>query len=271
MGAPVRQHIQFECKGHRLAGSLDEGRLDTGLLIVSGGNELRSGTHRGMAQLAARLTKDGFPVFRFDRRGVGDSEGENGGFLSSAPDIKAATAAFREACPWLERIVAFGNCDAATALALYHDPDEIAALLLANPWVVEGNMPHSATIRRRYWNRLHNPRKIWELLTGRVNLAKLLKGLYAASGNGEESVLARKMAVTLVNSPCLVSIILAEGDNTAITFESAWSRPAFKDLRSGGRVRVVRIPTTSHSFARPGDAEALYRAVRNMLHHVAMG
>src|SRR3546814_6776173 len=69
--------------------------LDTGLLIVAGGNELRSGAHRGMAKLAARLARDGFPVFRFDRRGVGDSEGENGGFLSSGPDIAEAVAAFQ--------------------------------------------------------------------------------------------------------------------------------------------------------------------------------
>src|SRR3546814_1882665 len=79
----VRRHLDFSCRGHRLAASIDEGRMDTGLLIVSGGNELRSGAHRGMAKLAARLARDGFPVFRFDRRGVGDSEGENGGFLSS--------------------------------------------------------------------------------------------------------------------------------------------------------------------------------------------
>lgn len=271
MGASVRQHVQFECKGQRLTGSLDEGRLDTGLLIVSGGNELRSGAHRGMARLATRLTRDGFPVFRFDRRGVGDSEGDNGGFLSSAPDIRAAAAAFRKACPGLERIVALGNCDAATALALHHDPDEISALLLTNPWVVEGDMPHPSAIRRRYRERLRSPRKIWELLTGRVNLAKLLKGLRAARGDREESALARKMAAALADSPCLVSFILAEQDNTAIAFETAWNQPSFKGLRGGDRARMIRIPTASHSFARPQDAEALYRAVRNMLHHVAMG
>src|SRR3546814_4572846 len=88
----------------RLAASIDEGRMDTGLLIVSGGNELRSGAHRGMAKLAARLARDGFPVFRFDRRGVGDSEGENGGFLSSGPDIAEAVAAFLRASPGLRRI-----------------------------------------------------------------------------------------------------------------------------------------------------------------------
>src|SRR3546814_19808079 len=85
------------------------------------------------------LFRSGFPVFRFDRRGVGDSEGENGGFLSSGPDIAEAVAAFLRASPGLRRIVALGNCDAATALALFHDVEELAALLLANPWVVESD------------------------------------------------------------------------------------------------------------------------------------
>src|SRR3546814_2970923 len=100
--------------------------MDTGLLIVSGGNELRSCAHRGMAKLAARLARDGFPVFRFDRRGVGDSEGENGGFLSLGPDIAEAVAAFLRANQGLRRLAAIGNCDAATALETLHDVEEMA-------------------------------------------------------------------------------------------------------------------------------------------------
>src|SRR3546814_17548080 len=92
-------HLDFSYRGHRLAASIDEGRMDTGLLIVSGGNELRSGAHRGMAKLAARLALDGFPVFRFARRGVRHREGKDGGFLSSRPAIAEAVAAFLRARP----------------------------------------------------------------------------------------------------------------------------------------------------------------------------
>lgn len=269
----LRQHIQFPCRGCQLVGSIDEGRSATGLLIVSGGNELRAGAHRGMAKLAARLARDGFSVFRFDRRGVGDSEGENGGFLSSAPDIAAAMKAFRSTCPKLERIVALGNCDAATALALHHDPDDVAALILANPWVIEheNGLPSPAVIRRRYWERLRDPRKLWELATGRVQYGKLLRGMKAASGNGEESPLGQQLARALCESRLPVTFLLAERDNSSLTFQDMWRRPSFKPLQGGGRVRTIKVPTASHSFARPEDAEALYRAVRNMLHHISMG
>ena len=77
----MRRLIVFPCAGERLTGTLDEAPGKTGLLIVSGGNEVRMGAHRGMASLAARLAASGVPVFRYDRRGIGDSTGSNGGFL----------------------------------------------------------------------------------------------------------------------------------------------------------------------------------------------
>ena len=83
------------------------------------------------------VAENGFPVFRYDRRGIGESDGENGGFLSSEADIAAATACFRTLCPNLEKIVAFGNCDAATALAMFGAKAGIQAMVLANPWVIE--------------------------------------------------------------------------------------------------------------------------------------
>jgi pimeloyl-ACP methyl ester carboxylesterase len=92
----------------------------------------RTGATRG------RLARHGVPVFRFDRRGVGDSEGANGGFRSSRDDLAAALAAFRKAAPQVRRMVAFGNCDAAAALLLHHAGLGIDALVLANPWTIDG-------------------------------------------------------------------------------------------------------------------------------------
>src|SRR3546814_16263704 len=127
-----------------------------------------------MAKLVGRLARDGFPVCRSDRRGGGDSEGENGGFLSSGPDIAEAVEAFLRASPGLRRIVALGNCDAATALALFPDVEEMAALLLANPWVVDsaGPLPPPAAIRRPYWPPMRHPTNSWDLLTVRTTVQR---------------------------------------------------------------------------------------------------
>ena len=119
---------------------------------MSGGNEVRAGAFNGASRLAGEIAAKGFPVFRFDRRGVGDSEGENRGYRKSRKDIAAALLAFRALAPQVERVVAFGNCDAATALMLASGA-ECDALVLSNPWAIDDETdttPSPAAIRSRY-------------------------------------------------------------------------------------------------------------------------
>ena len=68
-----RRQVTFTCEGSELVGTLDLAAGRTGLLIVTGGNELRSGPWGSQTQIAAKAAAAGFPAFRVDRRGVGDS------------------------------------------------------------------------------------------------------------------------------------------------------------------------------------------------------
>src|SRR3546814_10564344 len=108
-----------------------------------------------MARLAQRVAAAGHPVFRFDRRGIGDSEGANGGFESSGPDIVAAIAAFREAAPHVARVIGFGNCDAASALLL-HQPLALDGLIVANPWTYDSNAEEAEEPADRKSTRLNS-------------------------------------------------------------------------------------------------------------------
>lgn len=253
----MRRVISFACAGQTLIGSLDEADGETGLLIVSGGNEPRMGAHRGMALLAARLAAAGTPVFRFDRRGVGDSGGENGGWASSAPDLCAAAAAFRAAAPRVTRLVGFGNCDAATTLALFGKAAGVEAVVLANPWVVEraaDDLPPVAAIRQRYAQRLRSPRQWLSWLRHGVDLPKLCGGLRAIAGRPAEPELAHRFALGLHGRTA--TVILARGDATAIGYADATAS-------LGIAARTVTVPTASHSFAREEDGEALFQAVHD--------
>ncbi|MEL6529221.1 MAG: hydrolase 1, exosortase A system-associated [Pseudomonadota bacterium] len=245
----TRLALDFGCGSLKLAGTLDTAPGTAGLLIVSGGNELRSGAFSGQSHLAARVARAGFPVFRYDRRGVGDSEGENRGFRSSEGDVVAALKAFRAIAPQVERVVGFGNCDAASALMLAGGAG-CDALVLSNPWTIEESeggdedtTPPPAAIRARYAEKLKNPKEIARLLSGGVDLRKLARGLFkSASAAPAPSSLAEEMRAGLETFSGPAWILLATSDRTAQVFEQSWDA---NDLR------IARCEGAGHAYVEP--------------------
>jgi exosortase A-associated hydrolase 1 len=252
----MRRLISFRCNGATLIGTLDEAPGRTGLLIVSGGNELRMGAHRGMARLAQRLADAGYPVFRFDRRGIGDSEGDNGGFESSCSDIAHAAAAFRKAAK-LDHLIAFGNCDAATSLILFHDRAAIDGLVLANPWLAErqDDLPPPAAIRAHYIARLKDPREWLRLLSGGVNIGRLIKGLRASAETRSEDDGLPARAAQALRTAVPAKLLIATGDHTAVAFLHEYRSSRFDAVR--GAIPMEQRNTASHSFAGEGDKDWL--------------
>jgi exosortase A-associated hydrolase 1 len=245
----MRRHLTFSCGSDTLLGTLDvDGAAGpVGVLLVSGGREVRAGSWGGQARLAARLAATGVPVFRYDRRGIGESEGTDPGFRHTREDIAAALAAFRAAMPTLRRVIAFGNCDAAAALMLHGADLALDGLVLANPWTLESDEADAAqsagaplALRQRYLARLANPREVLRLVTGGVNLAKLARGLRLAASAPVRSSLVDSMAIGLARFVGPVTILVATSDRTAQMFEAVW--PA-------GDPRIRRHPSGGHSFA----------------------
>ncbi len=250
----MRSFHRIACDSEMLAASLDSGTEATALLIVSGGNEIRAGAHGGMAQLALRIAEQGFPVLRYDRRGIGESSGENREFLSSADEIAAAAKFLRQQQPRVNKVIAFGNCDAATALALFGPGAGIDGYVLANPWIIETSgepesLPSTAAIRSRYWDRIKNPRTIIDLLSGKIDLRKLLKGLKQASKSEENSVLSLRLRDALSGLDGNSLILLAKRDTTARAFLAAWKSADFSTLRQKSSVTLETLDSASHSFA----------------------
>ncbi len=253
-----RRHLTFACKGATLIGTLDSAPGTTGLLLVSGGNELRSGAWAGQALLAARIAEAGFPVFRFDRRGVGDSEGQNGEFRSSAPDIAAATAAFRGECPQLTRIVGFGNCDGASALMLAGGAG-LDGLVLSNPWTIENDAapPPPSAVRDHYRRRLADPAALLRLLTGKVSLRQLLTSLRDALRKpGPPSTLAQEMAEGVKTFAGPIRFLIAERDRTALAFLDSWDKTD---------TRIHRCADATHSYVEAHARDWLAEQLLEML------
>ena len=270
----IRQPLPIACAGCQLAATLDrpdDGTPATsGLLLITGGTEIRCGAWGGQAQLAARLAAAGHPVLRFDRRGVGDSEGQDPGFTGSAPDIAAASAALRKACPELKRVVIWGNCDGASALMLAEGAGA-DALILSNPWTFEempapngdgdgnGNgapMPPQA-LRAHYLQRLANPAAILRLLAGKVSPRALVASLLASLRPAPQPTsLARDIAAGLARFPGPATILLASRDRTAQAFLASWEK-------ADPRLRHCR--DASHSFVESTARDWLFHEILKVL------
>jgi exosortase A-associated hydrolase 1 len=261
----MRRLLSFDCEGAALGASLDSAGGTTGLLIVTGGTQTRIGSHRMFERLALALAREGWPCFRFDRRGVGDSEGEDSDFKGSGPDLAAAAAAFRREQPQLTRLLGFGLCDGASALALHGRAADLDGYVLVNPWFVEAEAgePAAAAIKSRYKEQLTSLAGWKRLLSGSVSYRKIFKGL-ARILSSRPSSLAGEIAASMAKAGVPAQLILATRDATAIAAQAEWSSPAFKAVRQANPAPVT-IDSDSHTFSRPGDEAALLAAVKQAL------
>lgn len=256
----MRRMLSFPCEGAMLSATLDlpDGAPTTGLLIVSGGNEIRSGAWASHVRIAGIALAQGCAAFRFDRRGVGDSEGTNGGFRSSGPDLAAAVAAFRAAVPSMDRVIALGNCDAASALML-HAGAGIDGLVLSNPWTFEEENagPSVQALRAHYRKRLVNTDALMRLITGKVSIRALLGSLLRlARPAPPPAPLVRQMADGLAAFSGPVRLLLAGNDSTAQSFAGVW------DARDP---RIARCEGASHAFVEPHAREWLAAQIAQAL------
>lgn len=256
-----RQFLTFTVAEDTLCATLDtpsDSTHDVGLFIVSGGNEIRSGAFAGQSDLARNIAHLGYPIFRFDRRGVGDSEGENAEFRSAGPDMSAALAAFREACPHIRRVVGFGNCDAAAALMLAGGAG-CDALLLANPWTFdEGNedaVPAEAA-RKRYAEKLSDPNEWSRLLKGKISLSSIIDGLKSSAALREHmSKLALEMLAGSQDFAGDYRYLIAGRDRTGLAFKAMWPK----------RENMHICPTADHAFSGAEESHWLQEQLRSAL------
>lgn len=262
----MRRLLTFTCEGDMLGATID-GDGAIGILMVTGGSQTRIGSHRMYERLAKSLAEKGYACIRFDRRGVGDSEGEDPGFRGSGPEIAAAAAAFRAEVPGLQRIIGFGLCDGATALALSGAQAGLSGVIMTNPWLVETepDAPPPAAIRRHYRDRLASVEGWKRLLTGAISYRKLASGIVRAAAPAS-SALAADAAASLARHRLPVALILAGGDATAIAASHEWGKPGFAAV---DRRSTFELPTDSHTFARPGDETALLQACLAALERLA--
>lgn len=178
--------ITFNCKGELLVGVVAQPAAvnsvaDTGVVIVVGGPQFRVGSHRQFVHLARHIASAGYPVLRFDVRGMGDSAGAMRGFESLNDDVDAAIDAFLRFAPQVKRVVLWGLCDGASAALLHcseSTASRVAGICLLNPWARSETSLAVTRVKHYYLRRLREPAFWSKLFHGKIgrDAAKSLLG-----------------------------------------------------------------------------------------------
>jgi exosortase A-associated hydrolase 1 len=287
MSAWSEQTLGFACEGERLLGILARpaGRhAAVGVLVVVGGPQVRVGSHRQFVLLARHLAVAGFPVLRFDVRGMGDSSGAQHSFEQIGPDIGAAIDAFTAACPGLERVALWGLCDGASAALLYlhqrRDP-RVAGLMLLNPWVRSEASLARTHVKYYYRQRLME-RAFWrKLASGQVALSAL-SGLWRNIGAtlGSRSAGAQagpasyqdRMAQAWVAFAGPRLLLLSERDHTANEFlEYTAADAAWRAALVARPAERVKLAGADHTCSTPGAQAQAQAASLAWLQSMAPG
>ena len=281
VAATAEYPVAFQCAGCELAGIIHRGKPDAKLgvvIVVAGGPQYRAGAHRQFVSLGRLFAADGYPVLRFDLRGMGDSSGQHLGYEQSRPDIRAAIDEFMRREPSLEGVALFGECASASGILFYAAQDDrVRKIALTNPWVRTSDVQAEAILKHYYLDRLKSPEFWQKLRQGRFNpgasarsfgatLATYLRGrknrlaTVALSGQNDfdHLPLPSRTAEGLRRFHGPVLFLLSGRDLIAREFDEVTkSSPAWKGLLADSRISRKDIADADHTFSKPeAKAEA---------------
>jgi len=233
-----------------------------GVVIVVGGPQVRTGSHRQFTLLARALAAAGTPVLRFDYRGMGDSDGAQRGFDTVDADLRAAIDCFQREVPGLQDVVLWGLCDGAAASALYAPQDaRVRGLVLLNPWVRTEEGQARATLKHYYRDRLLDPALWKKIAQGRFNplhAAKSFAGvarralLPASDQPAPEcgQALPERLHASLQRFNGRVLVLLSGADLTAQEFSVVAEAPHWRSLMDDSRFTQHTLARADHTFSR---------------------
>lgn len=271
--------LNFDCEGTQLFGviSLPSSAKQTGVVIIVGGPQYRAGSHRQFVVLARSLAAQGYPVLRFDYRGMGDSPGELGQFERVEADVGAAVTALTQAVPSVGRVVLWGLCDGASAALLYVQKTadtRIAGLLLLNPWIRTAASQAKTQVRHYYLDRLKQ-RAFWaKLFSGQV-AASALKGFMGSAraairsspvAAAHSAGYPARMALGWQHFKGQGLLVLSDQDYTAREFEAyCASDPIWTHALKSRALARQTLDQADHTCSQPAAEQAMHQVTIDFL------
>jgi uncharacterized protein len=260
MTAVMERTLAFDCEGDVLVGILHESLTvaDLGIVVIVGGPQYRAGSHRQFVLLARAIANAGFPVLRFDSRGMGDSGGKKRDFEHMTGEVSAAIAELKSRVLGVQRIVLLGLCDGASAALLYldeTDDERVSGLCLLNPWVRSEPSLARTHLKHYYVHRL-SERAFWvKLVRGGVGLKawrELMTNVRNLRSNQDHEQLSfqRRMARGWANFAGDILLVLSGRDITAQEFLGVTlENPAWAAALRHSRLQRQDLADADHTFS----------------------
>lgn len=259
----MEKPLVFLSDGVPLVGMLHgaEGEAELGVLfMVAGGPQYRIGGHRQLVQWARQYAASGFPVLRFDFKGMGDSYGAYTGFEDVGNDIRAAIDCLFSQVPSLKRVVLWGECNACSASLFYaHQDPRVAGIAMLNPWVRTEAGEARTIVKHYYLNRLMSPsfwRKVVTLqfdvfgsLCSAIGLVRKAQGAPSSNGSGG-GTLPERMLVGLQRFNGALMMVMSGRDLVPKEFDDlVASSPAWQEQLARHNVLRFDLALADHTFS----------------------
>ena len=274
MHAAPEYPLFTRCGADQLSGFLHRGQTVNqrgAVIVVAGGPQYRAGAHRQFVSMARKLAGQGFPVLRFDLRGMGDSSGSYVGFEHSEIDIKAAIDELLKREPQLREVVLIGECESASGILFYawKDP-RVSGAVLINPWVRTEEGRAQVIINHYYLDRLRSAdfwRQLWrgqfrfrESLSSLVGVLRAYvrgKKMFAQAslGSAQDDIsslpLPVKTAAGLSRFKGQVLLLMSGHDYIADEFDEVTrASKAWEGLFDSPRLVRCDIAGADHTFSK---------------------
>jgi uncharacterized protein len=251
--------LRFVCNGSSLVGVVDlpERSTGRGVLLLADSAQYRIGGHRQFTLLSRLLAKLGVPVMRFDRRGMGDSDGAPRGYDAIEDDIRAALKEFFIQAPEMKETVIIGLGDAALAAALYAPLDQrVCALVLLNPLPARPD-DAAGPLRQHYLARLGEVAFWKQVARGELAFAGQANTL-PGGGRIQRNALPRQIGASLASFHGRLLLVLGGEDLAARQFARVL-------VRHDARIRSVEVAQANHAFASGASRAAVAETAANWI------
>jgi pimeloyl-ACP methyl ester carboxylesterase len=241
---------------------------DVAVLIVNSGIIHRDGINRLHVRLARLLATRGYPCFRYDFPGIGDSEGGEVGEGIAQSNVAATIAAMHTLCASniAERFVVVGLCSGAihSFYAACSDPRIVGAVMI-DPTAMFSTFRHRVNRVLKLVRRGLRPVAWWRLVTGRYRVVDGVRNIstrmtdpgaptqldpsrdrnaWIASRNAFQSLIERQVRLLLIITR----------HNVDVYSYQRQIYDAYPDVEKlEATLRVSRRPSADHTFSQEAD------------------